>query len=242
MLVLALDSSTRTGSVALARHGELLDTRLGDASVRHAERLPGDLVALLEAHGATLADVDLLAVTAGPGGFTGLRVGLATIQGLAMALGRRVFVASTLELLAWAGGQAEPHAAYVGAWMRGMRGEIFTAVYAGRAAAGAAPVAVVAPFVGTPPEAVERWRAAALTGPIAVVGDAWPEESAALVSAFGPQLVPCRTPPLAAVLAIEAGVRAGEAVTAAAVRPAYVRRPDAVITRELAGLPAPGAE
>ena len=129
MLVLALDSSTRTGSIALARDGHVLASRIGDAAVRHAVRLPGDLVALLASHGHTLADVDLFAAAAGPGGFTGLRVGLATIQGLAMALDRRVFVASTLDLLAVAGHAAAPQARWIGAWMHGMRGEVFTALY-----------------------------------------------------------------------------------------------------------------
>jgi len=71
MLVLALDSSTRRGSVALARDGACLEVRSGDPSLRQAVRLPGELTDLLAAHGHTLAEVDLLAVTAGPGGFTG---------------------------------------------------------------------------------------------------------------------------------------------------------------------------
>ena len=55
MLVLALDSSTRTGSIALARDGHVLESRVGDAAVRQAVRLPGDLVDLLAAHGAHAA-------------------------------------------------------------------------------------------------------------------------------------------------------------------------------------------
>ena len=130
MLVLALDSSTRSGSIALAQDGAVIDVRAGDGSRRHAVRLPGDLLDLLASHGYTLPDVDLLAATAGPGGFTGLRVGLATVQGLALALDRRVFVASTLDLLGRAGADAAPAARWVGAWMQGMRGEVFTALFA----------------------------------------------------------------------------------------------------------------
>ncbi|AMY10311.1 universal bacterial protein YeaZ [Luteitalea pratensis] len=239
MLVLALDSSTRTGSIALARDGHVLASRIGDAAVRQAVRLPGDVVALLSSHGHGLADVDLFAAAAGPGGFTGLRVGLATIQGLAMALDRRVFVASTLDLLALAGHAAAPHTRWIGVWMHGMRGEVFTALYQ-PSAVGAGVVPVVPAFVGTPDEAADTWAGVGPDNRIAVIGDAWPEASAALLARFGDALEPVVAPPLAEVLAIEAGHRIAEAVVPAAVRPAYVRRPDAVLTRLQAGLPVTG--
>ena len=239
MLVLALDSSTRTGSIALARDGQVIASRVGEASVRHAVRLPGDLVALLASHGHDLGDVDLLAAAAGPGGFTGLRVGLATMQGLAMALGRRVFVASTLDLLAAAAHAAAPHAHWIGPWMHGMRGEVFTALY--HRTAGEMGVAPVVPaFVGTPLEAAQAWARVAPEDRVVVIGDAWPEASAALITVLGDTLDPVPAPPLAEVLALEAGRRAAEAVVPAAVRPAYVRRPDAVLTRLQAGRPVGG--
>lgn len=239
MLVLALDSSTRTGSFALALDDRILETRLGDPALRQAVRLPGDLVALLGTHGYGLADVDLYAAAAGPGGFTGLRVGLATVQGLAMALDRRVYLASTLDLLGVAGRTARPDARWIGAWMHGMRGEVFTALFE----ASAPPrdiVAVVSPFVGTPDEAADAWREAAPDGPIAVVGDAWPEAGQPLRDRFGTALDPVVAPALAEVLALRAVAHAADAVVPAAVRPAYVRRPDAVLTRLQAGLPVSG--
>lgn len=242
MLVLAIDSSTRTGSLALVQHGEVLEVCHGDAASRHAVRLPGDLVALLGRHGLTLRDVDLLAAAAGPGGFTGLRVGLATVQGLAVALDRRVFVTSTLDLIAIAAAAALPRARWVGAWMHGMRGEIFTSLYR-RVDSGSTGLAVaVAACVGTPEEVAGQWHAAGPDGLVAVAGDAWPESGGALRAKVGADLVGVTIPPLAATLALQASARAGEAVGPAAVRPAYVRRPDAVLTRERAGLPAPGAD
>jgi tRNA threonylcarbamoyladenosine biosynthesis protein TsaB len=238
MLVIALDSSTRSGSIALVRDGQLLESRHGDAAVRHAVRLPGDLTDLLAAHDHTWADVDLLAAAIGPGGFTGLRVGLATIQGLAMALDRRVFVATTLDLLGLATSAAAPDAPWVGAWMQGMRGEVFTALYR-QGAGGHALVTVVGATVGTAEEAADAWGPAGTDDDhvIAVGGDAWPAAAAPLVARFGDRLRPCALPLLAEVLARQATARADEAVVPAAVRPAYVRRPDAVITREQAGLP-----
>jgi hypothetical protein len=61
-----------------------------------------------------------------------------------------------------------------------------------------------------------------------------------LVARFGDRLRPCTVPALADVLALRATTHAHEAVGPAAVRPAYVRRPDAVITREQSGLPVTG--
>ena len=78
MIVLALETVTRAGSVALWHDGTI-DARVGSPSHSHAERLPGDLLALLEAHGLTTTDVDVYAVVTGPGSFTGLRVGIAAI-------------------------------------------------------------------------------------------------------------------------------------------------------------------
>ncbi|HTV02287.1 MAG TPA: tRNA (adenosine(37)-N6)-threonylcarbamoyltransferase complex dimerization subunit type 1 TsaB [Luteitalea sp.] len=238
MLVLALDSSTRAGSVALARDGQVLDARVGDPDQRQAVRLPGDLTTLLTDHGLTLADVDLLAVTAGPGGFTGLRVGLATMQGLGLALGRPIFVTGTLDLLALVAGEAQSDVAWCGAWMRGMRGEIFSALHDRRALPPDAPT--IAPSVGTPDECADAWMAAASTGEIAVAGDGWPDHADVLIARFGDRVRPCEAPPLASVLARVATARASEAVGPAAVRPAYVRRPDAVVLRQQAGLPVSG--
>ena len=178
MLVLALDSSTRTGSIALARDGVLVDVCEGDAGRRHAERLPGELVTLLAAHDCDLRDVTLLAVTAGPGGFTGLRVGLATIQGLALALDRRVFVASTLDLLARAGAEAAADARWVGAWMQGMRGEVFTELHE-RLSDGRMR-RVLDAAVGTPDSAATAWADVAADGTLAVIGDGWPTHGDAL--------------------------------------------------------------
>jgi len=72
----------------------------GDPAHTHGQRLPGELMRLLDQAGVRIEDVDLFAVAAGPGSFTGLRVGIATVQGLAMARRRRVVAGSTLDALA----------------------------------------------------------------------------------------------------------------------------------------------
>src|SRR2546428_12012114 len=90
MRVLALDTTTRAGSAAMVEDDRVVDERGGDAARTHAERLPAEILALLDAHDRTLADVDLFAVASGPGSFTGLRCCLATIQGLVVFGGVRV--------------------------------------------------------------------------------------------------------------------------------------------------------
>ena len=134
MLILALDTTSRAGSVALARDAGVLDQQRGDPSRTHGERLPGDIRDLLERHGLTVADVDLYAVAAGPGSFTGLRVGIATIQGLALAHGRPVVPVSALVALAHgalisSGGPVQD-AELIAACMDAQRLEVFSALYA----------------------------------------------------------------------------------------------------------------
>ena len=100
MLILALDTTTRAGSAAVLRDDEVLSLVPGDPLRTHAERLPGELEDALARAGVAAADVDLLAVASGPGAFTGLRIGLAAVQGLAMTLGKPVIGVSSLDALA----------------------------------------------------------------------------------------------------------------------------------------------
>ena len=66
----------------------------------HGERLPREILALLDGIGLTTADIDLFAVASGPGSFTGLRIGIATLQGLAFVHRRQIAAVSALEALA----------------------------------------------------------------------------------------------------------------------------------------------
>ena len=87
MRVLALDTTTRGGSVAIAEDGRVVFERVGDGARSHAERLPAELIDAVQTVGWSLADIDLFAVASGPGSFTGLRIGIATMQGLAVVKG-----------------------------------------------------------------------------------------------------------------------------------------------------------
>src|SRR6476620_2170826 len=100
MKVLALDTTTRGGSVAIVDDDRVVDERSGDGARTHAERLPAAIVSIAAASQLALSDIDLCAVASAPGSFTGLRIGIATIQGLAFVHGRRVVAIPALEALA----------------------------------------------------------------------------------------------------------------------------------------------
>src|SRR5688572_26032259 len=72
--ILALDTTTRAGSVAVVQERRVLAEIPGNPELTHGQRLPGELVRTLDAAGVPLGKIDLLAVAAGPGSFTGLRV------------------------------------------------------------------------------------------------------------------------------------------------------------------------
>src|SRR4051794_31676441 len=127
LIILSLDTTTRAGSVAALRGTDVLAELSGDPERTHGERLPEDLRRVLGAASLRIEDVELFAVAAGPGSFTGLRVGIATAQGLAMARARRVVAVSALEALARvAANQGAP----IAAWIDAQRGEVFSEVYA----------------------------------------------------------------------------------------------------------------
>jgi tRNA threonylcarbamoyladenosine biosynthesis protein TsaB len=231
MRVLALDTTTRAGSVAVVDGERVLVDERGDAVRSHAERLPGDLLAALERAGMTLADVDLFAVASGPGSFTGLRIGIATMQGLAFVRQKRVVPVSVLFALAIGGAAALDEHMVVGAWMDAHRGEVFSALYRVTAAPLFAPERLIElepPAVGDPGAVWTRWRRFA--EPSAIVGDG----AVQYASAIGEGARVIEPPTLAGIIGRVAAVRAarGDSVTPAGVQPLYVRRPDAEIARD----------
>ena len=100
MLILALDTATERGSLALvAADRLLLEYSLESPGAYLTSLLPG-VEALLQASGRRLEEVGAIAVSQGPGNFTGLRIGLATAKGLAWALTCPLVPVPTLEVLA----------------------------------------------------------------------------------------------------------------------------------------------
>ena len=120
-LILAVETATLSGSIALTRGDELIAALSGDPAVSHSNTLLADLDRLLSETTFKLSDVDLFAVAAGPGSFTGLRIGIATVKALAATLGRPCAAVPTLQAVALAGGASETSIALLPAG----RGEVF---------------------------------------------------------------------------------------------------------------------
>ena len=98
--ILAVDSSSLTGSVALCQGERLVAESLLNVRSTHSEKLLKQIDLLLGEAGWTLEDLDLFAVVSGPGSFTGLRIGIATIKGLAQVLSKPVVSVSSLQTVA----------------------------------------------------------------------------------------------------------------------------------------------
>ena len=250
MVILALDTSSREGSVALARGGTVVASAGGDPSRTHGERLPSDILQLLEAHDVALSEIELYAVSAGPGSFTGLRVGIATIQALALVHQRSIMAISTLDAVANAA--LEPEVAgsstpdLVVAWLDGQRRDVFAALYewiqptsglTGKSdrTSRAAVRPVAGPVVGEATRVLDAWEDQMCGRAVGFVGNAVVSTRTLLKLRFGDaSCLMDSVPPLAPIIARLAGKRAqrGEAVAPHAVRPVYVRRPDAELARE----------
>jgi tRNA threonylcarbamoyladenosine biosynthesis protein TsaB len=100
MLQLAVDTSTRLGSVAVLRDGTLLGVRATATTTPHAAGLFADLQSLLDELRIPITAFELFAVAAGPGSFTGLRVGLTAVKAWAEAFDRPIAPVSSLEAIA----------------------------------------------------------------------------------------------------------------------------------------------
>jgi tRNA threonylcarbamoyladenosine biosynthesis protein TsaB len=231
MRVMALDTTSRGGSVALVDDGRVVDERAGDAARTHGERLPGELAAL----GVEWSSVDVFAVCAGPGSFTGLRIGIATIQGLALVGRRPVVGVSALEAVAQVASGDLAEGDTIGVWIDAQRGEVFSALY--RVAAGTmfTPERLLeleAPAVAAPLATVDAWSRYDLPATL-FAGDAVARYAAAL-EASGLLRRTEQSMLLAGAVGCMASIRAerGQSAAPDAIRPLYVRRPDAEIHRQ----------
>ena len=232
MLFLALDTTSSAGSSALMRDDDLVREDASDSSRSHASKLPAELATLLQRTGVALHDIDALAVGIGPGSFTGLRVGIATMQGLALALNRPLFGVSALDALAYlacggSGTNTKPDLSYtavsVATWIDAWRGEVYAATYKdGREVEPAA--------VARPSELLSR-----LAEPTLFTGDGAATYQDAISAALGPRArfteptAPSRAGAMAALAKQE--FRKGLRPLPHAIRPLYVRRSDAELTR-----------
>jgi tRNA threonylcarbamoyladenosine biosynthesis protein TsaB len=226
MRILALDTSTAAGSAALAEDGRVTIARAGDGSRTHGERLPLELMALLEAAHVSLAAIDRFAVAIGPGSFTGLRVGIATIQGLALAKSALVVPVSTFEALAW---RAREEGTAIAAWIDAHRGEVFASLFAPDGT-----TVLQSPSSLPPEKTLETWRhELSARARVRFTGDGAVKYAAAIREAVGERAsIDAEIPILAGAIAEIAAADPSRAVYPHAIVPLYVRRPDAELARD----------
>jgi tRNA threonylcarbamoyladenosine biosynthesis protein TsaB len=124
-VILSLETATMGGSVWLGFGTVELATRTGDPKVSQSATLLQDINDCLDEAGVKLAEVDLFACASGPGSFTGLRIGIATLKALAASLDRPCVGVPTLHAVAHAGGPSPATVALLPAG----RGELFAQMF-----------------------------------------------------------------------------------------------------------------
>ena len=130
MLILALDTSTRAGSIALVRDSEVLAEISAREETPYSTRLFRDLELLQSRAQFRMNQVDVFAVAAGPGSFTGLRVGLTAVKGWAEVYGKPIAAISGLEAIAaQASAPHDPRHDMISPFLDARRGHVFGSTY-----------------------------------------------------------------------------------------------------------------
>jgi len=233
-MILALDSSTLTLSLAVGRPGEarpVVAERRGPPA-KMSDLLPAALLEVLKRAELTLDDVRGFAVGLGPGSFTGLRIGLATVKGLAYARRLGVVGASSLAALALEGPEGIPLAVVAVA----RRGEL----YLGRYRRTGDRVEPLAPEEACTESALAAWVASEPEG--RVLGPAVHEARGAILSAGVPEAALLEAPdvPSAWAVARLAGLpSAWNLESLSALEPHYLRASEAERNPKFPPLPGP---
>lgn len=174
-LILALDTSSRLTSIAVSRGPNVIKSIKIEADERRSEKLWVDIESLLVESAVTINGIELFGVCVGPGGFTGLRVGMSAIKGLASATGKPIIGVTSLEAAAMG---AEPQR-LVCALVHAHKGEVYSQFFSTDEVG--APVALNSPLVSTLSKALER---AGGHNSLVLTGDAAPE-AAELIGRVG---------------------------------------------------------
>ena len=226
MLILGLDTATQIASVGITRSNEVLAEASNRATSNHTETLLPLIADVLSQAQVSLQDIEGIGVSIGPGSFTGLRIALGTVKGLAYAMGQKVVGVPTLEALAstvrdWEGLicpilDARKREVYAALFERSRSGEFVT-----RLSAQVSALTAVLKQISTP---------------CLFLGDGVETYGAAIREYCGTQahLLPFSTHhPRGSVIAKLAWERLsrGDSDDIATLVPSYVRPPEAVLKR-----------
>ena len=129
-LILSLETSTSVCSAALARDGRLLAERVSYEGKSHATLLTVFVEQILAETGIEATALDAVAVSQGPGSYTGLRIGVSAAKGICYATGAKLIAVDTLKAMAiMAEKNAAPHPHLYGSMIDARRMEVYTALY-----------------------------------------------------------------------------------------------------------------
>jgi tRNA threonylcarbamoyladenosine biosynthesis protein TsaB len=220
MKILAFDSSGGGCSAAVLSGGRLLAEESAPMLRGQAEHLVPMIARAMAAAGLGFGELDLIAVTLGPGAFTGVRIGIATAQGLALATGLPALGLSSFEAVAAAVPQALIEGRSLLVAIESRREELYLRAFDHRRAPLGEGALVPA----------ERWREIAPPGPLVLAGDGAGRLAAALgrpdlVTAPGPQTVD------AAALARLAAERWRAGFRTERLEPCYLHAPDVTLPK-----------
>jgi tRNA threonylcarbamoyladenosine biosynthesis protein TsaB len=211
MIVLGVDTTTSAASVALVRDGALAaELRLAGGANPSTALVPAVGFALGQL-GLAPGQIDGFAVTVGPGSFTGIRVGLSTVQGMALGTGRPCVGIAALDVLA---ARIEAAADVLVAMMIASRGDVFAGVYDARAR-----------LIGQRTVGSLEQMLARLPGAAAFIGEAAEVHRDRILALVPDARFPSRSRFLAGTLArmAEPPLAAGKGVDPSALRPLYLR-------------------
>jgi tRNA threonylcarbamoyladenosine biosynthesis protein TsaB len=214
-LILGIETSGLAGSVALCRGEEcLFESQLEEAPRRHAQTLVSQIGALLARAGRKVRDLDAVAVSIGPGSFTGLRVGVVCAKTLSYATGCRLAAVDTLEAIA---ANSPSDVDRVNVLADAHRGDLYAATY--RRVGGSWVTERSPTIVAAPAWLAER-------GPDGVIGGPGLATYAQLVPAACRQLATDTWTPRARVVAQLGGrqLEEGQAADCVTLVPFYLRR------------------
>lgn len=126
MKILALETATKAGSIAITDENIFISEVRVDVSTAHAERVMNSIIWLLKSSNVSVNEIDAFAVSIGPGSFTGLRIGLSTIKGLAFSTKKPIMPVSTLDAMA----RRFPFSSYdICPMLDARKNEVYTALY-----------------------------------------------------------------------------------------------------------------
>ncbi len=239
VLILSLDTTTRAASCAVARDAVVLNEERVDPARQLALQLPGALRDILDLSAIALEEIDAFAVATGPGSFTGLRIGIATMQGLAFGQQRPLIGVSGLTAL-----RAVASPAFLGSriatWVDAWRGDVYAALFEDGRQMGepvvARPDDLLDGMIGGSGSRIPDPGSPLMANDITFIGDGADTYRELIVSRLGhaARIADPVVPLLAGVIAVLATIdyTKGHRPRPHAIRPLYVRRPDAERARD----------